>query len=76
MCGDFFQLPPVSRLRPGEKKASPKFCFQTNAWETCLLHTFELKKVHRQTDNNFINILNKIRLGKRLVNLLNCLNSM
>ncbi|KAF7286831.1 hypothetical protein GWI33_003888 [Rhynchophorus ferrugineus] len=75
LCGDFFQLPPVSKPRPGEKKASPKFCFQTNAWETCLLHTFELKKVHRQTDNRFIDILNKIRLGKVDEDVINILSA-
>ncbi|XP_050298703.1 ATP-dependent DNA helicase PIF1 [Anthonomus grandis grandis] len=65
LCGDFFQLPPVTRPAPGEKKSpSPRFCFMTEAWRNCRLNTFELKQVHRQTDNKFITVLNKIRFGK------------
>lgn len=64
LCGDFFQLPPVSKSVPGQKKASPRFCFQTKAWQNCMLNTYELKNVHRQNDNKFIRILNKIRFGK------------
>lgn len=63
LCGDFFQLPPVKKPLPGEKKTSPRFCFQTKAWRNCMLNTFELKRVHRQTDDRFISILNKIRIG-------------
>ncbi|KAL1494333.1 hypothetical protein ABEB36_009948 [Hypothenemus hampei] len=65
LCGDFFQLPPVAKQVPGEKKFSgSRFCFQTEAWNTCRLITFELQNVHRQTDKRFISILNRIRLGK------------
>lgn len=59
LCGDFLQLPPVV------KTSQPKnFCFQTTAWEQCRFITMELKQVHRQTDDIFISILNKIRVGK------------
>ncbi|XP_060522866.1 ATP-dependent DNA helicase PIF1 [Cylas formicarius] len=65
LCGDFFQLPPVTRPRPGETTPRPpKFCFQTEAWQNCLLNIFELKNVHRQSDQRFIAVLNKIRTGK------------
>lgn len=65
LCGDFFQLPPISRPKFGEMKAPPpRFCFKTKAWEDCRLTTFELKRVHRQNDEGFISILNKIRIGK------------
>lgn len=65
LCGDFFQLPPISRPKFGETKAPPpRFCFKTKAWEDCRLTTFELKRVHRQNDEGFISILNKIRIGK------------
>jgi ATP-dependent DNA helicase PIF1 len=59
LCGDFFQLPPVSKI---DEKA--KFCFQSQAWNKCIHINFELKKVHRQTDQKFINILNKLRIGQ------------
>lgn len=58
LCGDFFQLPPVSK----ENKA--KFCFQSNAWKKCVHFNYELQTVHRQTDPEFIKILNNIRIGR------------
>ncbi|CAG9812444.1 unnamed protein product [Phaedon cochleariae] len=64
LCGDFFQLPPIVKPKPGEKKTpAPRFCFQTRAWDQCRFSTFELKRVHRQSDDSFIAILNKIRIG-------------
>ncbi|KAJ8973172.1 hypothetical protein NQ317_007148 [Molorchus minor] len=70
--GDYFEkieivarrLPPVTKSKFGEKTPAPKFCFKTKAWESCRLTTFELRKVHRQNDDYFIGILNKIRKGQ------------
>ncbi|KZC10480.1 PREDICTED: ATP-dependent DNA helicase PIF1 [Dufourea novaeangliae] len=59
LCGDFFQLPPVSSR---DKKA--KFCFQSDAWEKCVHFNYELRTVHRQKDPDFVNILNNIRIGR------------
>ena len=58
LCGDFFQLPPVS------KENNAKFCFQSNAWKNCVHFNFELQTVHRQKDPEFIKILNNIRIGR------------
>lgn len=59
LCGDFFQLPPVSK-----KDGKIKFCFQSEAWEKCVHFNFELRMVHRQNDPAFIEILNSIRIGR------------
>ena len=59
LCGDFFQLPPVSKR---EEKA--KFCFQSKAWANCVQVNFELRIVHRQKDSVFVNILNNVRIGR------------
>lgn len=59
LCGDFLQLPPVTR--PGEKRV---FCFQTEAWEKCINVSMELTEVRRQDDNKFIDILQAIRMGR------------
>ncbi|XP_046605995.1 ATP-dependent DNA helicase PIF1 [Neodiprion virginianus] len=59
LCGDFLQLPPVAKLTD-----KVKFCFQSKSWRECVKHTFELQKVHRQTDPTFINILNNVRIGR------------
>ncbi|XP_050436125.1 ATP-dependent DNA helicase PIF1 [Adelges cooleyi] len=57
LCGDFLQLPPV-------KQSKARFCFQTLAWAHCRFQCFNLKTVHRQTDDKFIKILNDLRIGK------------
>ncbi|XP_043272559.1 ATP-dependent DNA helicase PIF1 isoform X3 [Venturia canescens] len=58
LCGDFFQLPPVSK---SEKKT--KFCFQSMAWKECIKYNFELNTVYRQEDPKFVDLLNRIRVG-------------
>uniref|UniRef100_A0A2C9LRZ0 ATP-dependent DNA helicase PIF1 n=1 Tax=Biomphalaria glabrata TaxID=6526 RepID=A0A2C9LRZ0_BIOGL len=58
LCGDFLQLPPVTK--PGEVR---KFCFQSEAWRKSIETTMELTDIKRQVDKNFINILQLIRKG-------------
>lgn len=58
-CGDFFQLPPVSK---DEERAS--FCFDSNGWKRAMKLTITLQKVFRQKgDLQFIDMLNEMRLG-------------
>lgn len=63
LCGDFFQLPPVRKWNDKDKKKI-NFCFMSQAWKKCIQDTFELKKVHRQEEQDFIDILNEVRIGK------------
>lgn len=66
LCGDFLQLPPVFKRQDiGSKSAQQqqRFCFQSKAWENCIDCVFELKQVHRQSDNEFVQILNHLRIG-------------
>lgn len=56
LCGDFFQLPPVSN--------NVKFCFQSEQWDKCIQLSFELNKIHRQSDPVLIDILQSIRIGR------------
>lgn len=60
LCGDFLQLPPVVE----KGKTGKRFCFQSSCWEKCIELCFELKQVHRQTDSEFVTILNNIRIGR------------
>lgn len=62
LCGDFLQLPPVLKGELGGV-AQQRFCFQSSAWETCIQCVFELKQVHRQSDPEFVKILNHLRIG-------------
>lgn len=60
LVGDFFQLPPVGL----ERVAGKDFCFKSDTWKDLNLTTVYLKKVHRQTEIEYINALNNIRVGK------------
>ncbi|MEK7653343.1 MAG: helix-turn-helix domain-containing protein [Patescibacteria group bacterium] len=60
LCGDFFQLPPVSR--GGEDPA--RFAYHSPAWENLNLKICYLDEQHRQSDIEFIEVLNGIRDDK------------
>jgi ATP-dependent DNA helicase PIF1 len=55
LSGDFCQLPPVS--------SDDMFLFESISWKECIDEIIYLKEVIRQTDIDFINCLNEIRLG-------------
>ncbi|MBN3298607.1 PIF1 helicase, partial [Amia calva] len=57
VCGDFLQLPPVS-------KGKAKFCFQAKSWRKCIHVNMELTDVRRQTDQSFISLLQAVRVGR------------
>mmetsp|Transcript_33598 Transcript_33598/g.54450 ORF Transcript_33598/g.54450 Transcript_33598/m.54450 type:complete len:806 (+) Transcript_33598:527-2944(+) len=57
LCGDFFQLPPVSQAR------TKVFAFEANAWNKVVQQTVELKTIYRQSDTKFIRLLSEIRVG-------------
>ncbi|XP_072297936.1 ATP-dependent DNA helicase PIF1 [Eucyclogobius newberryi] len=59
VCGDFLQLPPVSK---GKEKAS--FCFQSRSWRKVIHVNMELTEVRRQTDQSFISLLQAVRVGR------------
>uniref|UniRef100_A0A8C4YG51 ATP-dependent DNA helicase n=1 Tax=Gopherus evgoodei TaxID=1825980 RepID=A0A8C4YG51_9SAUR len=59
ICGDFLQLPPVSK---GNEET--KFCFQAESWRRCIHVNMELTEVRRQTEKSFISLLRTIRLGR------------
>lgn len=56
-CGDFFQLPPVSRL--GEREAL--FAYHSESWNNLAPKICYLNEQHRQEDGSFLQILNSIR---------------
>jgi len=57
LCGDFFQLPPVSRQ--GEPDAH--FVYKSDSWREMNMKICYLDEQHRQFDNVSIKILNDIR---------------
>lgn len=62
-AGDFYQLPPVGNENDPD---SIKFCFEGPLWNELfpLKNQIVLETIFRQTDNKYISILNKLRVGK------------
>jgi len=58
LLGDFYQLPPVI------KKDTPKiFAFESDAWSKAKLQIVNLTQNFRQSDEEYKNILNRLRVG-------------
>ncbi|MFH1194001.1 MAG: helix-turn-helix domain-containing protein [bacterium] len=56
LCGDFFQLPPVSR----DSKIND-FAYKSTAWAAMNIRICYLDEQHRQADGDFLRILNNLR---------------
>jgi len=59
ISGDFFQLPPISKV-PKEKR----FAWQSPAWKALELQTCYLQEKFRQDDDRLIQVLDDIRSGE------------
>ncbi len=78
--GDLFQLAPVIDKDEIVREYiydnfGSEFFFATKGISENPFNIVELNKVHRQTDERFINILNDVRIGKVDNTLLNTINS-
>ncbi|OCH92732.1 hypothetical protein OBBRIDRAFT_726307, partial [Obba rivulosa] len=63
LSGDFFQLPPVADR---DKKGVPipaTLAFEATSWPKCVGSPVMLKKVFRQKDQAFVDMLNSMRYG-------------
>lgn len=76
--GDIFQLPPIVKTREEQTcffdKYGGVYFFNSNAYCNGKFEIKELRKIYRQTNRTFIDILNKIREGvlpKEFENILN-----
>ncbi|KAF3989626.1 hypothetical protein FT663_02719 [Candidozyma haemuli var. vulneris] len=68
LSGDFFQLPPVSKISYNEEGVELKdeaiFAFESDAWKACVSTCIVLEEVFRQKgDQKFIDMLNDMRSG-------------
>lgn len=59
LCGDFFQLPPVSSVVEEEKQ----FAYDASVWKDETFKVCYLHEQHRQGDDPLLTILNDIRSG-------------
>lgn len=62
LCGDFFQLPPVSSTSATDDVK--QFAFEAAAWERGYFHVCYLHEQYRQVNDPLHTILNDIRSGK------------
>jgi len=69
MCGDFFQLPPVSQNQ------KLRFAYESSIWQNSNIKVCYLSKQFRQNDPIFTDILNKIRENKAGLEELNLLKT-
>lgn len=60
-CGDFCQLP--AHVGKGEDKLWGTPLFQTELWRTLQFVPVNFTKVYRQSEVEFVNVLNQIRMG-------------
>lgn len=78
LVGDFFQLPPVVPRHEEEVLARlgyhGPFAFDAKALEDIAIGRVAFQTVHRQTERQFIDILNRIRRDDQVVEALEALN--
>lgn len=63
LSGDFYQLPPID---PTAETGS-MFAFQSEVWPQLDLKVIDMNNIYRQTDNRFIDILQRMRYGKLVI---------
>ncbi len=61
LCGDFFQLPPVSRARDFDSTVESEFAYKAESWLASKFTVCYLSEQHRQKDSTYLSILNQIR---------------
>lgn len=64
ICGDFFQLPPVSKAPSAGQRDTTKFAFEAESWSRCVKQMITLRTVFRQRDNELIEMLDMMRMGQ------------
>jgi hypothetical protein len=70
LCGDFFQLPPVTTSNssyasdhPNSSNFDKPFAFEATIWQEGEFQVCYLEEQHRQDDDHLLTILNDIRSG-------------
>ncbi len=61
LCGDFFQLPPISRYWSSGQNGEWIFARQSDTRKEMEFSVCYLSEQHRQSDNTFLSILDKLR---------------
>jgi ATP-dependent DNA helicase PIF1 len=78
MIGDLFQLSPIIKDHEWgllKNFYKSQYFFDSRVWQNCSFHTIALKKIYRQSDDRFIEILNDVRSGNVSQSLVDELNN-
>jgi len=79
MIGDFLQLPPVvrdeDRVLLGRLGYDTPFAFSAKALQTVEIRVAVLKKVWRQNDPEFVDMLSNVRSGRKTLETVNWFNT-
>lgn len=70
LCGDFFQLPPVTR----DQSEDARFAYDSDIWPQMDLSVCYLSEQHRQNSDSLTSILNQIRSGEAGEGVINTLS--
>ncbi|CEL62905.1 alpha-amylase [Rhizoctonia solani AG-1 IB] len=78
VSGDFFQLPPVSDEPDIDigLESSSWFAFQADCWERSFPQAYKLTQVFRQTETEFVQLLNELRFGITTTSSINILKGL
>ena len=64
VVGDFYQLPPIQKGMSNSIFGENVYAFQSSSWEHFDFLTLELTKIKRTSNEEFMKILEKIRVGE------------
>lgn len=64
VVGDFYQLPPVQKAKNSTIFSENLYAFQSSAWEVFDFVGVELTKIKRTSNEEFMKVLEKIRVGE------------
>lgn len=62
-CGDFLQIPPVTK---GHLGSTSDWAFKCRSWKEASVLPLLLRKIYRQSDPDYVSLLNHIRDGRAL----------
>ena len=64
VVGDFFQLPPIQKQQNSSIFGDTVYAFESSAWEHFNFLGVELTTIKRTTNQEFMSILEKVRIGE------------
>lgn len=69
------QIPDLSQSQASIEAAPDRFCFQSPVWNCIIKKSFVLKKVFRQSNSSFVNMLDHVREGNLTEEIMEAFNT-